>query len=222
MGLEQHKGSGVEQRRLLCQAAHRHARPCHDPARDRTLPRLHDTAEDGCQLRLVGIAHTYPHRNRARHTQPTLPQDNIIAARILIRRTQRRHHRTHDGRCAGGGEQHHGVARHALQEPHTHRVLLHGTHRNIMAAHTLHAALRAGVRLAHGAGGQKTQAQLRLCTDIVERHHEHRGGNTRRTAHHQGVLRRRKDEHEVRHHQLRLQVGSAARHHTPADGAPHE
>ena len=58
-----------------------------------------------------------------------------------------------------------------------------------IAANAVHHRLRAADGMAHGLYRQKTEAELREGTVVVERHDECCRGNPRRTAHHQGIQR---------------------------------
>ena len=78
------QGSAVEQRRLLCHTAYRDRRGVDDSSCHRPVPRCGDILQDRRLLPLLGHDNPYPHGCCARHTQPSLPEDNLPAVGFLL------------------------------------------------------------------------------------------------------------------------------------------
>ena len=163
-------------------------------AADRSLPGLCHLPEDRSLLPVLRDDHPHPHGSGERHPQPDLPEDQQPLAGLLQRRAKGGHHRPHERRRARDREQHHVFPGHAVQESHPHHFLFRHADIHLLAAHALHAPLRAPLRLVHGLCGQETESPQHRGATTLERHHEPSGRDAGRTAHHQGFLRGGEDE----------------------------
>ena len=164
----------------------------------------------------------HSHWGSARYSQSALPKDHLAAAWFLQRRAKRRHYCTHEWRCAGSREFDHGFAGDAFQKPGTHRGLFCNTHLYILATHPVHTGHCAHHGMVYGTCGPQAEAGLGEGAGPVERHDEPGGRDIGRTAHHQGVLCRGKDEPAFRPCELGLSQRPDACEHTTVIGSSHE